>query len=129
MIRRMLILAATLTVFAAAPLAHAAGALDGKTFSGVIGKKGETATQPDSLVFKDGTFESTLCTTFGYGTGAYQTTPQDEGMTFTAQTTSGTGGTMDWHGVVIGDQIEATVTTMENGQKSESWFQGKVKGE
>ena len=126
--RRLFVIAALwVGCTAAVPLALAAGALDGKTFSGVIGQTGQTATQPDDLIFQDGTFESTLCTTQGYGKAAYKTKPLAEGLEFTVEATSANGGRKQWHGVANGDQIEATVVSMENGETTQWWFQGSLR--
>ena len=108
----------------ALPAWAAAGGLDGKTFSGQIGPQGKSEGKDDNFVFQDGAFESTLCTTFGYGKGAYTTTPAGMALEFTAETADQKGGTMKWKGLVKGDMVEGTVVSMENGQASESWFRG-----
>ena len=113
--------------FGAIPLVSANGALDGKTFSGVIGPKEKTDGRPDDFVFQDGSFESTLCNTFGYGKGTYQTTAKGDAVEFTAETTSTNGGKMAWKGTVTGNQIEGATVATENGQTSESWFKGTLK--
>ena len=105
----------------------ASGPLDGKTFSGTMGQKGKIDGQADGFVFKDGKFESTLCTTFGYGQGAYKTEAKADAIGFTAETASSDGGKMEWHGTVKGDQIAGTVISIENGTTTESWFKGKLK--
>ncbi len=114
------------SMLAVSSLAFAAAALDGKTFTGQIGPQGKTDGQADDFVFSDGSFESTLCTTFGYGKGAYQTESKDGAVTFTAETTSKDGGTMQWHGAVKEDQIEGTVVSTEKGKASTSWFKGTL---
>ena len=116
-------------VIGMASLALASGALDGKTFTGTMGKKGETQGKADDFVFQDGAFESTLCTTFGYGTGAYTAEPAGDAVEFTAETTNQDGGTMQWQGLVKGDAIEGTAVSMENGHVSESWFRGTLKAQ
>jgi hypothetical protein len=127
--RRAAAIAALLVgILGASPLVLASGALDGKTFSGVMGQKGKTDSRPDDFVFKDGTFESTLCTTFGYGTGEYQAQAAGDAVEFTAETTSTDGGKMAWKGAVKGSDIEGTVLSMEQGgTSSESWFKGTLK--
>ena len=107
-----------------ASLALASATLDGKTFAGTIGKKGETAGQPDNFVFKDGTFESTLCETFGYGTGLYTTSMTGDAVQFNSETTNPKGGKMAWTGTVASGRIEGSVVTTENGASSEMWFNG-----
>ena len=107
-----------------ASLALASAALDGKTFAGTIGKKGETTGNPDNFVFKDGTFESTLCEQFGYGTGLYTTSMTGDAVQFNSETTNPKGGTMAWTGTVAAGRIEGSVVTTESGTSSEMWFNG-----
>ncbi len=107
--------------------AFAAGALDGKTFSGSIGDKGKTTGQADNFVFQNGKFESTLCEKHGYGTGEYLATPKDGALNFTAETTSKEGGKMDWKGMVKGDAVEGAVLSTEKNKTSEMWFRGSLK--
>src|SRR5260370_22952269 len=47
------------------------GMLDGKTFSGTLGEKGEIKGDQDNYVFKDGTFRSTACDVYGFSAAAY----------------------------------------------------------
>ena len=118
---------AAAALIAVAPVAFAVETLDGKTFSGTIGKKGETAGNPDDFIFKDGQFESTLCEQFGYGTGAYKTSIADGATRFSAETTSKTGGKMAWTGTIKEGHLQGSVVTTENGASSEMWFNGTVK--
>ena len=122
----IVIVAAVGLIGMAQPAWAAAEALDGKTFSGQIGPQGKSEGKEDSFVFQDGAFESTLCTTFGYGTGAYTTELAGKALEFTAETADQKGGTMKWKGVVKGDIIEGTAVATENGQTSESWFRGTL---
>ena len=110
----------------ALPVWATAGTLDGKTFSGQIGPQGKNEGKDDSFVFQDGTFESTLCATFGYSKGAYTTEPVGMTLAFTAETADKKGGTMTWKGVIKGDIIEGTAVSAEHGQTSESWFRGTL---
>ncbi len=105
----------------------AAGSLDGKIFTGEFGNKGEAAGTKDDFVFKDGKFVSALCSTFGYGSGDYQTTAQGKTVNFESQITNAAGGKMDWKGAVIGDKIEGTFISQENGKSTDSWFKGVLK--
>ncbi len=115
------------SLFGVSTRVFASGSLDGKTFSGTVGQKGKTDGQADGFVFKDGKFESTLCTTFGYGQGVYKTEAKTDAIGFTAETASTTGGKKQWQGMVKGDQIAGTVISIENGKTTESWFKGKLK--
>ena len=109
--------------------AFAAGVLDGKSFGGSMGDKGSAAAKvADDFVFKEGKFTSTLCSRFGYHEADYTALGQNEAVNFKAHCTSGSGGVMDWTGVVKGDQIEGTVVSQESGTTSESWFKGTLKG-
>ncbi len=114
-------------IVGAASMAFAVGTLDGKTFSGTIGKQGETKGMEDHFVFKNGQFESTLCEQFGYGAGAYTTAMVGDGVRFTAETTSKAGGKKDWTGTVTVGRIKGSVVTTENGSTSEMWFNGNIK--
>ena len=105
----------------------ATGALDGKTFNGQIGPKDQAEGKADDFVFQDGSFESTLCETFGYGKGAYTVAANGDAVEFTAETANQKGGTMQWKGLMKGDVIEGTAMSTENGQTSESWFRGTLK--
>ena len=108
-------------------MVFASGSLDGRTFTGQIGKKGEVEARTDDFMFQDGKFESTLCNTFGYGKGDYRAAANGDATEFTAETASTTGGKMQWKGAVKGDTIEGTAISMENGATSESWFKGTLK--
>ena len=107
--------------------ALAAGALDGKTFAGQVGEKGQANAVADNFVFTNGKFASTLCSQFGYGEGVYKTTGAKDAVHFTAETTSQAGGKKDWQGTVKGEVIEGGATTVENGQTSQQWFKGTLK--
>lgn len=48
-------------------------------------------------------------------------------VNFEAQTTNETNGKMDWKGTVKGNEIEGTVSTLENGESTKSWFKGEIK--
>ena len=103
-----------------------AAALDGKTFSGTIGKMGSQTGQPDDFVFKDGKFASTLCNKFGYKEGIYQPI-ENSGVTyFTAQCKGGQGWKKSWRGSVKGGHLEGTVTTVEGQSTDEEWFKGDI---
>jgi len=108
-----------------APLALAAGALDGKTYVGTIGKTGETG-DPDNFIFTDGSFRSTACDQYGYTAASY-TTMDEGGKTMFSVTTENSGGnTMAWKGTVTGNAIEGTVVMSPKGGKPQTfWFKGE----
>ena len=108
-------------------MALAGGILDGKTFSGSMGNKGQAANNQDDIVLQNGKFNSVLCNRFGYGAADYTATAQGDAINFKAQTTNAKGGQMNWEGTVKGDTLKATNVTVENGQTSESWFKGTLK--
>ena len=120
-----------LIVLAWATQAFAAGVLDGKTFTGKIGdaNKPPSQAQVDDFMFSEGRFKSTLCSTFGYGSGAYTVTEEKGVVKFEAETASDSGGKMTWSGTVTGDRVQGTAKTVENGQTSESRFTGMLKTE
>ena len=107
--------------------------LDGRTFSGEIGKAGKKTGQADNFIFQNGQFESTLCSGFGYGKGDYKATLANGRIQFGAQSASADEGVMTWTGTVVGDSIEGTVKTIERDKEkkeivtTESWFKGSKK--
>ncbi len=105
----------------------AAEALDGKSFVGEIGGKDGSKTVKDEFVFENGKFNSTLCSRFGYGQGAYQANAQGDAIHFDAVTVSSSGGKKTWQGTVKGDAIEGTALTNENGETSEDQFKATLK--
>ncbi len=117
----VLFLVGILLCFSApARLAAQTGALDGKTFSGELIKKGKSKGDKDEYVFRDGKFRSTACDQWGFSEAPYTATVTGETTTFDATTESAKWGTMTWHGSVIGDRLEGTVVWSKKG---------KVKGE
>ena len=111
-----------------ASTAFAAGALDGKTFTGPMGPKGsETSRGDDTVTFKRGKFNSSICAQFGYSDGKYKTETKDGALEFTARTKNKKGDTMDWKGTVKDGKLDATAVTTEDGATDESWFKGTLK--
>ena len=105
-----------------------AGALDGKTFAGEIGKQGQTTGDKDNLIFKDGKFRSTACDAYGFGDAAYTTTTSGDTTTFEVATMSPTDGKMAWRGTVKGDMLEGTATWVREGKEPEErWVKGSIK--
>lgn len=108
--------------------ADAKGALDGKSYSVDMNKKGDAKSEKDGLVFKDGTFRSTGCDAYGFTAVAYQTKPGADGATeFTATATSAKEGKMEWKGVAKGDTVEGTAVWTKDGQPAEDYvFKGAI---
>jgi hypothetical protein len=102
--------------------------LEGKSFVGQIGKKGEKSGDKDELVFKDGKIYSTACEKYGFGQ-AFYTAKAGEGSTaFTAETRSAKEGMMKWKGTVTGGTVTATLVWSKPGQApQELWYSGKMR--
>ena len=90
--------------------ASAAGLLDGKTYSGVVGARGKAADSKDELVFANGTLHSTACDAYGFEPGAYTAVQNGDVVRFTATTHSKSQGSIEWSGTVRNGQIEGTFT-------------------
>lgn len=103
------------------------GPLDGKSFVGEIGKKGETKADKDEFSFKDGTFLSTACVEYGFKESPYQTKAVGDKVTFTATPVNAKRELMNWKGTVAADTIEGTATYESKSGKEEYWFKGKLK--
>jgi hypothetical protein len=106
-------------VFAATGCASPGGAspqpLDGRKFAVTLSAEGQ-APMSDDLIFKDGVFESTVCTNAGFAKSAYTTRLVAGGVAFDVQCDSPEYGHNDWHGLATGDRIEGTcVRTPKNG--------------
>jgi hypothetical protein len=102
--------------------------LDGKSFVGQIGKKGEKSGDKDELTFKDGKLHSTACEKYGFGQVPY-TAKAGEGETaFEAETVISKEGTMKWKGTVKGGTVTATVIWSKSGKApQELWYSGKMR--
>ena len=102
--------------------------LDGKSFVGQIGKKGEKSGDKDELIFKDGKIHSKACEKYGFGQ-AFYTAKAGEGSTaFAAETRSAKEGMMKWKGTVTGGTVTATVVWSKPGQApQEFWYRGKMR--
>jgi len=119
---------------AAAPLAAAQGALDGKKYIGDIGDVGKAAEEKDAVfTFGDGTFRSSVCDKYGFERGAYTTTKDGEAIRFEARTVSTEYGTNYWRGTVKGNAVEGQLTWQRkpsffrpNPEPVERWFKAKL---
>ena len=106
-----------------------AGALDGKTFVGEMGKlKNSMKGDKDSFVFKDGTFTSTGCVRYGFTPASYSDGMKEQAMTFHSEATSTKEGTMIWDGVVEGNIIKGTARWEKKPGKikEQYWFRGEA---
>ena len=104
------------------------GTLDGKTFSGEVGKKGEASGMKDDLVFKDGKFRSTACDAYGFGDANYSATPSGDATAFQAETHNPKNESMKWSGTIKGNTIEGTaVWTKPGAEPIEEWVKATLK--
>jgi hypothetical protein len=127
--KRLVIPAAVvLTILATAGVVTGTGYLDGRTFVGEMGEKGKEKGDPETFVFKDGTFDPLDCHKWGFSGAPYTTKEEDGRIHFTAETKSEKEGTMSWKGAVQGDAISGTVVWTKQGQAPiEYWFKGTQK--
>ena len=103
-------------------------ALDGKTFSGEVGKKGEASGMKDDLVFKDGKFRSTACDAYGFGDANYSAAPSGEATAFQAETHNPKDESMKWSGTITGNALEGTAVMTTPGQEPvEYWVKATLK--
>ncbi len=94
--------------------------LEGKTFKGEVQDVGATKPDPDTFIFKDGTFRSTACDQFGF-TAAPFTVNEVAGTTsFSAMTKNDKGATIHWSGALMGNKITGTALRTTPDGKSVS---------
>jgi len=104
-----------------------AGGLDGKTFEVSIAEAGGEA-GPDTLIFKDGMFDSVECRQYGFGPAAYEAAKEGDGWGFSVSTSSEKEGVAHWKGTVSGDSISGTMEWVKPGQDAITYeFSGKLK--
>ena len=107
--------------------------LDGKTFAGFNGEKGQDLDpdEAEEMIFNNGRFVSTTCNKYNFSEVDYSASKVGDIIHFQAITLSPTHGKIVWQGVVHGDQIEATfVWTKERwywNTHREYWFKGSLK--
>ena len=130
----ILITTICLTLFTVPVLAsETSHLLDGKTFTGLNGEKGQDLDPDESeeIVFNNGRFISTTCNKYNFSDVTYSASKVGDGIHFQAVTLSPTHGKIEWQGVVHGDQAEVTfVWTKERwywNTHREYWFKGNLK--
>jgi hypothetical protein len=107
--------------------------LDGKTFTGFNGEKGQDLdpNEAEEIVFNNGRFISTTCNKYNFSDVAYSASDVGDSIHFQAVTLSPTHGKIEWQGVVHGDQADVTfVWTKERwywNTHREYWFKGSLK--
>ncbi len=126
----------TLTVIAALALAasalagpQVAGALlDGKTFEIRLVEQDKSEPQRDSLIFAEGTFDSTGCRQYGFARTPYTVERKGEAWHFAAEAKSEKEGTNRWKGIVSGNHIAGTLVWSKPGQATINYtFTGEIK--
>ena len=109
-------------------MAAKAGMLDGTKWTvELMSPKKGAKSQPDTLAFEKGMFDSSACHAFGFGNGKYRGKKENAGaMGFSATTMSGKSGKMQWKGTVKGDAVSGTLLWTPKKGKAETWkFSGK----
>lgn len=114
-------LGAAVTVYAS-PAAAQGASLDGRRFDGVFIERGKTSGDADTLTFQGGRFRSSACDRYGYSDATYQASAAGDAIAFEAETTSAKYGKLRWKGVVRGDKLDATATSLREGKPPvENW--------
>lgn len=106
----------------AGPSAAQGASLDGRRFDGVFIERGKTSGDADTLTFQGGRFRSSACDRYGYTDATYQASAAGDAIAFEAETTSPKYGKLRWKGVVRGDKLDATATSLREGKPPvENW--------
>lgn len=84
--------------------------LDGMVFVGHVGPVGQAANGEDEIVFQDGLFLSTSCVKYGFGSAPYEASMKGDVIVFSATVKSPKHGQIDWHGMIRGEDIQASYT-------------------
>ena len=114
-----------LTLFASATFA--APALDGRTYTGDLKMGDDAKGDPDTFIFKAGTFRSTACDEYGYESAPYTATEKDGVTTFHSQTKNKSGATMNWEGKIVKEKVSGTaVMKTASGEATNATFSGEL---
>lgn len=116
-----LIMSLVIPVFFVATSADA-GALDGKTFTGEMGEKGNVKGDKEQVEFSDGKFHSIACDAYGFTAAPYTESVKGNTTTFKSETSSPTEGKMSWSGTVKGELLEGTVVWNKDGQAAKEYW-------
>lgn len=103
------------------------GLVDGKTYSGEVGQKGDKKGDADDFEFKDGTFHSTACDQYGYTAAPYTATKGKDNITFKSTTKNDSGDTIAWNGTIKGDHVSGNAIRTSGKETYSMWFEGKIK--
>lgn len=118
--------ASTLVSCKCPPAGGTAQRLDGRSYKvTLVSPAGEK--MADDLYFRNGRFESSVCTSAGFNVVPYHVETIDGGFRFSAQCDSPKMGHNEWQGMVRGDDIEGMVTrTPKEGGPIASSFSGTL---
>jgi len=111
----------------------ATGELDGLSFVGPTGPRGEPAERADERVeFAGGRLRSSVCEQMGFPPNAYRTTREGDAVRFESLLVSAKDGTIRWEGAVRGGVVEANYTWTKERllwtTRREYWFKGTPVG-
>ena len=104
--------------------------LDGQTFIGKNGEKGQPLdpNENEEIIFERGRFRSVSCDPYNFGSSEYSAEVVGDSIHFEAVTLSPTHGKMVWKGIVKGNTAQASfVWTKERwywNTRREYWFEG-----
>jgi hypothetical protein len=104
-----------------------AGALDGRSYEITLEVPGEPAVK-DTLLFANGQFESTACTSLGFPKwSTYAARADGEAIGFQGLAKHPSGTTMDWNGKAKSDRVEGTAMRTMNGKTDALRFEGRLR--
>jgi len=97
--------------------AAADDSLDGKSFVVKISEHGKNSeASEDELIFKDGTFFSSDCEQYGFGSAPYESRSNGDTILFKSTLMSDKEGKSEWEGKVKGDKITGIFIWSKAGQ-------------
>ena len=123
--KKLAIVFPLMVAIAATPAVAATALLDGLTYPGDIGPKGQPANDKDDIIFSNGTLRSTACDAYGFGPGAYTAVRNGDTITFTATTRSKSSGTINWQGTIKGGVLEGAFSCRKLLVKQNYWIKAK----
>ena len=123
--RKLVVMLPLLFAVATTPVVASSGILDGLTYRGDIGPKGEAANGKDDVIFANGALHSTACDKYGFGPGTYIAVRNGDAVTFTATTKSKTEGTITWQGTIRNGVLEGTFACRKLQTTTDYWIKAK----
>jgi hypothetical protein len=97
--------------------ATAKGALDGRTFVGMICEGNKTTGDEDTINFSSGGFESVACRPYGFAITPYTTSTDGGATRFTATAINAGGDQNLWEGTLNGSEMTGTMKHMDASGK------------